>query len=181
VLPSLGALEVLRDSQAFRHGRCLYLHSRVGLCPCGRTFVSGHGNDANTATNCAVTTPCQTFAAAYGVTTAGGEIVALDSAGYGPLTITNSVTVIGINRAFVKPTPSTTGITINGGKVTLDNIEVNGAGGASTTGITLNSGNLILKNVILTQLTTGLLVNSSDVDVIDSTISFNTTGIFDHG
>ena len=101
------------------------------LAGVGRTFVAHNGLDGNTATNCAETSPCQTFAAAYTVTNPGGEIVALDSAGYGPLTITNSVSIIAVQRAFVKPTPSSTGITINAGAghtVLLDNIEINGAG-----------------------------------------------------
>ena len=32
-----------------------------------RAFVSGNGNNANVATNCAVTAPCKTFAAAVTV------------------------------------------------------------------------------------------------------------------
>jgi hypothetical protein len=150
----------------------------------GRTFVASNGNDANTATNCARTAPCQTFAAAYGVTTIGGEVIALDSAGYGPLTITNSVSIIGIQRAFIKPPPSTTGITINAGssgKVLLDNIEINGAGGASTTGIAVNSGHLILKNSVVTQLTTGLSIANTKADIVTSDLLFNTTGIFTSG
>ena len=146
----------------------------------GRTWVAHNGSDSNTSTNCAESAPCQTFAAAYSVTVVGGEIVAIDGGGYGPLTITNSVRILALQMAFIKPAAGATGITINAGssgKVTLQNIEINGAGGASTTGIALNSGNLILRNVILTQLTTGLLVNSSVVDVIDSEISFNTTAI----
>jgi len=142
-----------------------------------RTYVASTGSDANTATNCAESAPCQTFAGAYSVTGGGGEIVALDSAGYGPLTITNSVTIIGVNRAFVKPTPGTTGITINAGKVTLENIEINGAGAASTTGIALNGGTLILKNSVLTQLATGLSVSSTKADVINSDITNNTLGV----
>lgn len=145
----------------------------------GRTFVASNGQDGNTATNCAVTAPCQTFAAAYGVTNDGGEIIAIDAAGYGPLTITSSVRIVAMHRGFIKPAASASGITISAGsgKVTLENIEINGANGASTTGVTLNSGHLILKNVILTQLTTGLSVASSKADVIDSEISYNTTGV----
>jgi hypothetical protein len=149
----------------------------------GRTFVASNGSDTNTASNCPVTAPCQTFAAAYSVTNAGGELVAIDGAGFGPLTITGPITIIGEHRAFVKPAPSNTGITINaaGGKVTIENIEVNGSGGANTTGIALNSGTLILKDSVLTQLSTGLTVNSTKADVIDSDIVQNTLGVSTNG
>jgi len=153
----------------------------VAEAAAGRTFVASNGSDANSSSNCPVSAPCQTFAVAYGVTTVGGEIVAIDGAGYGPLTITNSIRIIALQRAFIKPTPGTTGVTISGGNVVLDNIEVNGAGGASTTGITVNGGHLVLRNSVLTQLTTGLVINGVKVDIVNSQIEFNTTGISTSG
>jgi hypothetical protein len=145
-----------------------------------RTFVASTGSDSNSVSGCLATSPCLTFATAYSVTGVGGEIVALDGAGYGPLTITNSVTIVGEVRAYVKASASSTAITINAGssgKVILDNIEVNGAGASNTTGIALNSGHLILRNSVLTQLTTGLSVASTKADVINSDITYNTTGV----
>jgi len=150
----------------------------------GRSWVASNGDDANFATNCAESAPCQTFAAAYAVTAPGGEIVALDSAGYGPLTITNAVSIIGIQTAFVKPTPGTTGITINAGAgnvVLIKNVEINGAGGSFTTGIALNSGHLILRNSTLTHLTNGLTITGTKADIIDTEIVSNTTGITTSG
>ena len=163
---------------AFTFALILPLVAEAGV---GRTFVASNGQDANTATNCAVTAPCQTFAAAYGVTNVGGEIIAIDAAGYGPLTITNSVTIKAMHTAFIKPTPSTSGITISAGNVFLDNIEINGAGGASTTGITVNGGHLVLMNSALTLLTTGIQINGVKVDIINSNIIANTTGIATNG
>ena len=59
-----------------------------------RTFVSAQtGNDANTVNNCSVTQPCRNFNAAVGVVNAGGEVVALDSGGYGAVTISKAVTL----------------------------------------------------------------------------------------
>ena len=54
-----------------------------------RTFVhsSPLGNDANTAFNCSLVAPCRSFNAAISVTDPGGELVILDTAGYGPMTI----------------------------------------------------------------------------------------------
>ena len=48
-----------------------------------RTWVSGVGDDVNP---CSRTAPCKTFAGAISKTAAGGEIDALDPAGYGAVT-----------------------------------------------------------------------------------------------
>ena len=146
-----------------------------------RTFVASTGNDANAATGCQVTAPCQSFAAAYGVTNVAGQIIALDTAGYGSVTITNTVSIIAIARAYVKVNASTTGITINGGDVLLSNIEITGLGNATTTGIALNGGHLILKNSALTHLTTGLQITNAIADIINTDILFNTTAIATSG
>src|SRR5438309_10492796 len=57
-----------------------------------RTWVSGVGDDANP---CSRTAPCKTFAGAISKTAEGGEIDALDPAGYGALTITKAITIDG--------------------------------------------------------------------------------------
>src|SRR5436305_3316184 len=57
-----------------------------------RTWVSGVGDDLNP---CSRTAPCKTFAGAISKTVEGGEIDALDPAGYGTLTITKSITIDG--------------------------------------------------------------------------------------
>ena len=146
-----------------------------------RTFVASTGSDANTATNCPVANPCQSFAAAYTVTNVGGEIIALDTAGYGSVTITNSVSIIAIQRAFVKVNASSTGITITGGNVFLTNIEVTGLGNASTTGIAVSGGHLVLKDSALVNLNKGMTITNTKVDLINTDILFNTTGIATSG
>lgn len=55
-----------------------------------RTWVSGVGDDVNP---CSRTAPCKTFAGAISKTAAGGEINCLDSAGFGGVTITKSITI----------------------------------------------------------------------------------------
>src|SRR5262252_7236568 len=57
-----------------------------------RTWVSGVGDDVNP---CSRTAPCKTFAGAIAKTAPGGEIDALDPAGYGAVTITKSITIDG--------------------------------------------------------------------------------------
>src|SRR5215216_6654318 len=67
-----------------------------------RTFVSAQfGNDANTVNLCSVTQPCRNFNAAVGVVAAGGEVVALDSGGYGPVSIAKAVTLTGPTGGYV--------------------------------------------------------------------------------
>src|SRR5947209_20205984 len=56
-----------------------------------RTFVSANGNDANL---CTRTFPCRSFAAAVALTNSDGEVIVLDSGGYGPVTITQAVSLI---------------------------------------------------------------------------------------
>ena len=57
-----------------------------------RTFVASYGNDAN---DCSFNTPCRNFSGAILKTNEGGEIIALNSAGFGPnLTIDKSISII---------------------------------------------------------------------------------------
>src|SRR6266700_1968683 len=65
---------------------------RAAAGPAQRTFGSaGSGNDANP---CTRTSPCRNFQAAIAQTLPGGEVIALDSGGYGPVTITQAVALI---------------------------------------------------------------------------------------
>jgi len=56
-----------------------------------RTFVASTGNDANP---CSLTLPCRGFAAAIAAVASGGEVITLDSAGYGAFTVAKSVSVV---------------------------------------------------------------------------------------
>jgi hypothetical protein len=55
-----------------------------------RTFVASYGNDASP---CTVASPCRGFQAALAQTNTKGEVVVLHSAGYGPVAISQSVTI----------------------------------------------------------------------------------------
>ena len=61
-----------------------------------RTFISGGGDDANP---CSLAAPCRSFAGVISKTTAGGEIDVLDSAGFGGVTITKSISIV--NRGAI--------------------------------------------------------------------------------
>jgi hypothetical protein len=93
-----------------------------------RTWVSGVGDDVNP---CSRTAPCKTFAGAISKTAANGEINCLDSGGFGSLTITKSISVVcnGVIGGILAA--GTNGVVINtpaGGKVTLDGLDIDGAG-----------------------------------------------------
>ena len=146
-----------------------------------RAFVSSTGNDANAASNCPQATPCKTFAGAFPVVTAGGELVALDTSGYGPLTINKAITILTVPgaTAFVVVATSTTGFTISAGAtemVKLRNINFNGSGAAGTTGLAHNSGKLIVENCTFQQLTVGV-DNFAKMDLIDCDLHGNGTAL----
>lgn len=123
-----------------------------------RTWVSGVGDDANP---CSRTAPCKTFAGAISKTAAGGQINALDPAGYGAVTITKSITIS--SEGFEA------GVLVSG-----------------TNGIVINTTNstdqVILRGLDFEGLGTGLsainILNAESVLIEKCTINaFNTAGI----
>ena len=96
-----------------------------------RSAVSVNGLDTN---SCITTSPCRSFSYAMTQTNPAGEIIALDSAGYGPFTIGQSMTISGapgIHAAIT--TTSGDGIAITGMTsitVILRNLVLIGAGGS---------------------------------------------------
>lgn len=91
-----------------------------------RTWVSGVGDDANP---CSRTAPCKTFAGAISKTAAGGEISALDPAGFGAVTITKSIVINGTGTLAGILAAATNGIVVNAGEndvVTLRGIQIVG-------------------------------------------------------
>jgi hypothetical protein len=118
-----------------------------------RTWVSGVGDDVNP---CSRTAPCKTFAGAISKTAEGGEIDALDPAGYGTLTISKAMTVDGgtgsgwasvLNSGGISGfnVNITTGTHVNDAVVILRNITIQGASQAPTLG-GLNGINIIKVN-----------------------------------
>ena len=90
-----------------------------------RTFVSSAGSDAN---DCSRSSPCRNFQRAHDAVAAGGEVVALDSAGYGTVNITKSVTITGegVHAAATSPSGGGNVVTVNGTGITVNlrNIQV---------------------------------------------------------
>jgi parallel beta-helix repeat protein len=99
-----------------------------------RTFVASYGLMAHTAFNCSIAKPCRAFSEAIGVTNPGGEVIVLDSAGYGPVTVTKSVSIIAPQGIYGGITVfSGDGVKINAGAsdiVVLRGLSINGQGGS---------------------------------------------------
>jgi len=144
-----------------------------------RTFVSTAGDNTNTINNCSLAFPCRSFASAMTVTTAGGEIVVLDSGGYGRVTIDKSVAIIapaGIYAGISVFSPDNgididtpgvivtlKGLTINGQggnagidfsqgtRLTVENCEIANVGGSSTAGIFARApgATVVVKNTLI--------------------------------
>src|SRR5947209_5584215 len=149
-----------------------------------RSFVSAHhGNDANP---CTVTLPCRNCAAAIAPTAAGGEVIALDSGGYGPVTIGSSISLIAPPGVYAGITAfSGDAITINAGAsdvVTLRGLTLNGLGG--DTGIDFESGGALyvqqdtIKNFTFYGVYVVPPSGSALVRVEDTNVTHSGDGIF---
>jgi len=146
-----------------------------------RTWVSGVGNDANP---CSRTAPCKTFAGAFAVTAAGGEISVLDPGGFGALTITKAITINGDGTLAGTLASFVNGITVNAGvndKVVIRNISING-GGTGLSGIRYLAGkHVTVENVSISGFTNrGIevaLTANGTLTVKDTNINNTGTGI----
>src|SRR5947209_15895312 len=108
---------------------CLLIFGTVMMqAQASRTWVSGVGDDANP---CSRTAPCKTFAGAISKTAAGGEIDALDPAGFGAVTITKAITLDGGGGQVASVlVAGTNGIVVQANAATdvviLRNLRING-------------------------------------------------------
>jgi|GEM_PF-1248153 len=148
-----------------------------------RSYVSRLGSDSN---NCGPAAPCRTFQGALAQTIAGGEVLVLDSAGYGLegngalLTITQPVTITvppGV-YAGISPPAGFDGVIINvpaNGTVTIRGLTINGFGG--TSGIDVQNGSvLVLEDSTIENLVNGVVAVDGFVNITDSRIR-DMTGI----
>jgi hypothetical protein len=145
-----------------------------------RTWVSGVGADENP---CSRTAPCKTFAGAILKTATGGEISVLDSAGYGAVTITKSITIDGAGAHASILAALANGVIVNaaGSVVTLRNLSINGVG-SGFDGIRFLAGaELHVENVVADRMTgKGIAFqpsNNAELFVSNSTFAHNAQGI----
>src|SRR5205823_666183 len=151
-----------------------------------RSAVSHDGNDANP---CTVASPCRSFGAALNVTNPGGEIVALDSAGYGYFNIDRAITVEGapgVDASIASFGGDAIGVIAPDAAVVIRNLTLIGYGG--TVGIDVSqSKNVYILNCLIRGFTnygiygagfTGANINVEHTRVFDSVGAFNTYGIY---
>ena len=147
------------------------------------TFVSITGNDANTASLCSASNPCRSFGAALSVTNTNGEIIALTSGGYGPVTVDKGVRITAPNGVYAAIIASSgNAITVNtpaGAVVVLRGLTLNSKG--ATFGINATAvGALHIEGCIVNGFTgKGIWVNlaaDGSKIFIKDTISRNNGG-----
>ncbi len=143
-----------------------------------RTWVSGVGDDANP---CSRTAPCKTFAGSISKTAAGGEINVMDAGGFGGVTITKSLTIIGRGHTAGALVSGTNAIVVNAAatdRVTIKGLDINGIGTGAQTSLSgvkiLSAGRVILRDndiyrfkagvaFVPTSVGTRLIMSNNDV------------------
>lgn len=141
-----------------------------------RTFVASTGFDTDP---CSLQQPCRSFAAAIANTASDGEVIVLDSAGYGPVSITQPVAIIappGIYAGISAPGPIPA-ISINSARVVLEGLTINGIG--ASVGISvINDSEIHLNNCAIANFVTGIDLDSSKAFVHDTELrGMSTVGI----
>jgi hypothetical protein len=108
-----------------------------------RVFVASYGSDSNP---CTFGSPCKTFQNAVNVVAQGGEVTAIDSAGFGTIAIAHAVTITspnGVEAGIAAPASGSAAITISAGPsdtIDLNGLTLDGDGIANTIGVQFNSG-----------------------------------------
>src|SRR5215472_14401831 len=143
-----------------------------------RVFVASYSKHANP---CTFGSPCKTFQQAVNVVDAGGEVTAIDSAGFGPISISKAVTITSPDgvEAGIVPTAGGDAITINAGpndEIGLRGLTINGAG-VALNGIIFNTGGpLTIQNCVVRNLT-GQGINFVPINGISSlSVSYTYVG-----
>jgi hypothetical protein len=155
----------------------------LGLAPASadipRSFISANGVDTN---DCSRPSPCRRLQVAHDKTVAGGEINMLDPAGYGPLVITKSISIIndGVGSAGILVPAGADGITINAGAngiVNLRGLIIEGAGVGSSGIAVVTAKSVTIQNCVIRNLVNhGIAVvttTSSNIAVSDTYIANN--------
>jgi hypothetical protein len=138
-----------------------------------QTFVKPSGSDANL---CSRSSPCKTFNAAIGRTTKGGEVIAMESGLYDPVTITKAVTILappGVQATILSPA-DVNAVTITAGEgdvVVLRNLNLKSSGGMEM-GVRLFSGEeLHVEGLVIDGFETGVqFVSQGQLFVSDTTV-----------
>ena len=167
------------DNQSWRRAPAVLALGLLAIAPvhaAQRTFVATTGDNAHTAQNCSLVFPCRAFSAAMTVTDTNGEIVVLDSGGYGTVVVDKSVSIIASPGVYagISVFSAGTGILIDtpGARVALRGLTINGQGG--DTGINFAQGaQLHVENCVIAGLGTGIWATAGVTSVKDTIIRGN--------
>ncbi len=141
-------------------------------------YVASYGSDSNP---CTLTSPCRSFAHAVDVTDAGGEVIVLDTGGYGSVTITKSISIIapvGMYASVTVPSGKD-GITIKAGaidKVLIKGLTIKGTLGSLNGIHAYTVGTLIVDNCLISGLGfkgIEFLAPDSELVILNSKINNN--------
>lgn len=165
-------------------GAGLAIASSLALGSAQRTFVASDGSDANVVNNCSIALPCRSFTAALGVTNANGEIVVRDSAGYGPVSISQSVTIASPAGVYAGVSvASGAGISVGGTgiRVVLRGLTINGQGGSDGIAVGASNSEVHVEGAVVSNMA-GRGISASGagtrVHVKDSELRSNGDGIY---
>jgi hypothetical protein len=147
-----------------------------------RTFIASYGLDDNP---CNPSSPCRSFATALDLTDPRDELIVLDSAGYGTVTITKPVSVVAPEGIYggISVFAAQDGITVDTAlttdKVVLRGLTINGQGGSR--GIVVQQGRVHIERCVVSNMAQeGIRVEGSAVTAVyisHSVVRDNTVGI----
>ncbi len=152
-----------------------------------RTFVASNGADTNP---CSLAAPCRSFGTAVAAVADHGEVIVLDSAGYGAVTITKSVSIIASPGVYAGISVfSGTGITVDGSGtlVVLRGLSINNQGGTGPHGLDfLQGGILHIENCVISGFAPGgiginIAAPGTITHVLDTIVRDNEEGIVFQG
>jgi hypothetical protein len=152
-----------------------FLGAPAARAQLNRTAVSAAGSDVN---SCAPVSPCRTFTRAISQTNANGEILVLDSAGYGAFTIDRSVTIQAAPGIYAGVTASS-GTAVNlflppSGKAVIRGLTLEGLG-TGTWGIYGFAGIVHIENCIVNGFVGGIAVGGYTATISDTEVRNSTT------
>lgn len=145
-----------------------------------RTFVASTGNDANP---CSVAEPCRGFATAVAAVTPGGEVIVLDSAGYGTFSINKAVSVVAPDGVYAGISVSGAGKGIDVAMGASDTVRLRGLtitsqSGQTATGIYFFApGTLHIENVRIEGMAAAIAIGGTRASIHDSSLFNNYVGI----
>ncbi|RFC31591.1 MAG: hypothetical protein DID91_2727704044 [Candidatus Nitrotoga sp. MKT] len=150
-----------------------------------RAFVASYGDDVNTATDCQVLAPCRRYSAAVTVVNPNGEVVAIDSASYGNVTLTQSVSLTAAPGIYAGTSafPGLIGITIATADVSvvLRGLTINGQGGPygilMTNGAKLSIENCVISNFSGNEQYAVYVDTAARVTMVNTLVRDNFVGI----